>query len=113
MEPKTTSKFGPSDDTVVRLALRVRLTDLAENCSFCKLLTNMIDFFAPLLRHGARGASFLLDMEEASVTRVELISAIDENSQTEPETVAQLFVYVQVCVYIACVRLQIIVLIAN
>lgn len=109
MGPKTTPRIGPSDSYVINLSLRILLKDLAENCSFCKLLTNMTDFFAPFLRHRAPGASLLLEMEEAGVTIVELISAIDESPQMEAQTVAQLFVYVHVRVNIECARLRILV----
>ena len=110
MQPKTTSKIGPSDTTAISLALHIQVTDLAEHCSFCKLLTNMIDFFAPQSRHGARDASFYLDMEEAGVTCVELTSTTKESPQVEPESVAQLLVYVQVCDYKDRARLRILVL---
>ena len=100
--PKTTPTIGPSDKTAISLALRIPLMDLAGNCSFCQLLANIADFFAPLLRHEGTGASCLLDMEEDATFRVELTSATMES-----ETVAQLFVYVQVC---TCVDFMIIIL---
>jgi hypothetical protein len=50
IEPKTTPKVGPNKNIVTGLILRVRLTDLIDNCSFCKLLTSMIDLFASLVR---------------------------------------------------------------